>query len=630
MNKAKKFNVAIIALILAVVIAFSFVLVKISLKGSNTPPNLDIGGITNPSDQDNSEEYLALIYQYSKQVNELKSQIAAIKSDRDKQLAEKNAEIASLEEELANSQNQDADIIAAKNARITALKETIKTLEEETAEAVDSYEARIDALNESLSAYESEVIRTISLPANFKFTSLGFNIVDNNNFVFYSRSHSCNLYYYNYETKKTTMLPIKGSTFDSFYKNTNLLFFRAGTSMYSYNFETASLKLLATVGSNAVFVSDANNVYIFDYFGGYGVYKIANGEFQNNFSLNNVESYNEFTALICDNYILHKASSKTPTSGTSTVNNLRLYNTATGQECYLADNILNIRLFTKFNNQYLFVCDSGFYSLNITNNTITQIKNYSTTFCFSYELDGKLVFRAACGLFVYDGQTVTTLTTSSSSYSIYMFLKIQDGVYYVSSNESQTQYLYKLELSTNTLTKLSSSYYSFCGVDTVEHYAFVRMNKGCYIIDLNNGSFEAFEMCGSTGSWRFSISEIGQYTILAPDGTSASPHSVLYYDKTNDSYGYIYKKAGFNYFVSAAVKNNTLYVMTRIMLYAFDLNTSLDNYISSISINGEMSNLEKGIFYSTIGTVSEGKLYVRSYLQADGTFKKEFVVIKNS
>lgn len=632
MNKTKKSGFAIVAIVLIIVFALGFVLIERFSKGSKNNPNLNIGGITTPSGQDNSEEYLALINQYSKQVTELQSQISSIKADRDKQLAEKNAEIKSLQEDINNMQTEDADIISAKNARINALKEAIKTLEEETNEAVTSYEARIASLNASLSEYESEVIRTISLPTNFKFTELGFKIVDDNNFVFYSKSHSCNLYYYNYQTKKMTMLPIKGSSFDNFYKTSTFLYFRSSDNLYVYDFEKSDLKLLSVCKFAINYVSNDTCVYIFDIYGNYAIHNFVTGVLiGGNFPLSVSSSYSgSFQTSMIDNYILYTSYGVTPTTS-STHLNLQLFNTITLQKYYLSDNVPYLYSFTKYNDKYYFIGNTGFYSLNLADNTAELIQSFSTNNGRVYILDDNLLMQTTAGIYCYDGIECKLLSSTIKTMNDAKFLKVDTDVYYMFSTVS-VKGMYKIDFSSKTLTQLSANGEGFFAIENIDHYAFVFGKTNCFVIDLDNGSFEELGLLGtSLTKVKIKKFETEKHILFVPEITkdASTSASIIAYDKENESYGYVGKsKNAFNYFRSAELKNGKLYVLTNSALQCFNLGESLDNSILNISVNGSMSNLEKGIFYSSIGEVTDGQLYVRSYLQSDGTFKKEFVVVK--
>ena len=70
-----------------------------------------------------------------------------------------------------------------------------------------------------------------------------------------------------------------------------------------------------------------------------------------------------------------------------------------------------------------------------------------------------------------------------------------------------------------------------------------------------------------------------------------------------------------------------LYIMTESYLYGFDLNASLDNYITYLSINSSLSNLQAGVFYAHAGTIEDGKLYIKYTLQEDNSFNKEMVIM---
>lgn len=635
MGKTKKSGFIVFTLIMIVVIVFTAVLFKFTYKGSNKNPNLDIGGniIDMPSDKDNSENYLALITQYSKQVSELKSQITSLQAEKDKQLAAKNEEIARLEEELANSQNQDADIIAAKNARINALKEAILTLEEETASAVSSYETRIAALNSSLSEYEKEVVSTVSLPSDFKFTELGFQIIENDNFIFYSKSHSCNLYYFNYKTKTLTAIPVKGVSFDSFYQKYNKLFFKSGTTLYNYDFNEKSLVVMGSSLYSLSYVSDDNHIYMFNGTGSYAIYNLGSGEFTNLLSLRSPRpGYLPGNAqpFMIDHYILHSASYYLSSKEFSLI---ELFDIETQENHVVFEQASRIYSFTKFKNQYIFSCYKGFYSIDVTDFSTTSLSDvFDPIFVESFDLGEAVLFRGSRGLYLYDGTSFETLKTigSSSISEPFLCLKITNDIYYLSQRTGLPG-LYKFEVSSKTLTELSSDLCSYFEFTKVGHRAFVYSSGGFYNVDLNSGSFETCVFFPSSTSSKdsFNILENDNYVVIYL-GSSHGYCSVFYYDKSSDVSGYLASKNFFhNLKVKCSFKNDILYVLTNDALYTYNLDASAEYYVTKLSVDGTLSNVEKGIFYSEIGSVSEGKLYVRSYLKDDGTFEKEFVVIKN-
>ena len=91
-------------------------------------------------------------------------------------------------------------------------------------------------------------------------------------------------------------------------------------------------------------------------------------------------------------------------------------------------------------------------------------------------------------------------------------------------------------------------------------------------------------------------------------------------------YGKIYGGSSFG-LRDCKYKNGVLYVMSDSYLYTFNLDANLNNFVNSLTIDSSLSNLEVGVFYTSIGTLDGSKLYIKYTLQDDGTFTKDLVII---
>lgn len=595
--------------------------------GTNNQANIGLGGgvigdITVNTDNTN-KQYLALINQYSKQIDDLKTQLNNNKAESESKIAEMQAEIDALQLELENTQNSDADIIAEKNARIQVLKQYIQTIESENAETVAGYEEQISDLNTLLSNYEKEIIATIKLPTDFTFTSLGFRLIEGNDFVFYSTSHSCKLYYYHFDTKTLETINIKGTSFDSFKKHNDLLYFRTSKISYVYSFTNKKLDILGSANGVVSYVADNGNMYMFDYTGGHAVHNFLDGTFTN--FLGDGSDSSGVTIKKIDRYIIHSSYSVTP-QNTKKHHNIQIFDTETGTDSVLYDNSSTINSFVKTSNGYYMCLSSGFYKLNIETLTPELIQDLGNSTSQAYVLEDKVLIFGYYTSYVYDGTNLTELLTYETPCSVSpQFIKITDGLYYIVSSSSNFKGIWKLDLTTNNLVQISDAYHTFGDRITIGHYEFVDMMTGLYVIDLDTGAIDTIPKATSQYTCKFETMEYGNYTLFYQTYSNKSTY-IYYYDHVNDIYGRIYKGTSFTLY-ECEIKNDMLYIMTDSYLYGFDLNVSLDNYITYLSVNSSLSNLQAGVFYATAGTIEDGKLYIKYTLQEDNSFNKEMVIM---
>lgn len=596
--------------------------------GTNNQANIGLGGgvigdITVNTDNTN-KQYLALINQYSKQIDDLKTQLNNNKAESERQIAEMQSEIDALQLELENTQESDADIIAEKNARIQVLKQYIQTIESENAEIVAGYEEEISDLNTLLSNYEKEIIATIKLPTDFTFTSLGFKVIENNDFVFYSTSHSCKLYYYHFDTKTLETINIKGTSFDSFYKHDDLLYFRTSKISYAYSFTNKKLDILGSANGLVSYIADNANMYLFDYSGGYAIHNLITGQFTN-FLGDGVDSSSNITIKKIDSYILHTAYNITPENKSSKHSHIRCFNIETGEDTVLFDNSSTLTSFLKTSHGYYMTMSTGLYKLNIDNLTPELIQPLESTYHYGYVLEDKVVVFGYYTAYVYDGTNLTELLTYEKSQVNPKFIKIDDGLYYVVSPSSSFFGMWKLDLNNISLIRISEAYTNYGDRVTIGHYEFVDMQTGIYVIDLDTGAVDTISKATTSYTCKFNTMEYGNFTLFYQTYSNKSTY-IYYYDHVNDIYGRIYNGKSFTLY-ECEIKNDMLYIMTDSYLYGFDLNVSLDNYITYLSINTSLSNLQAGVFYATAGTLEDGKLYIKYTLQEDNSFNKEMVIM---
>lgn len=572
-----------------------------------------------------SAQYLAMVNQYTQEIDGLKTELANSQEQYNQSLATYQAEITSLQQEIETLGEENAEQINEKNARIETIKAYIKTLEEEQNEKNADYEKQISDLNSLLSNYEKEILKTIKLPSDFVFTSLGFKIIENNDFVFYSSSHSCKLYYYHFDTETLETIPIKGTSFGSFYKLNNALYFVTSQMLYRYDFATQEIKILGSSSSIISYTYDANNLYVFDGCNGYGVLNFGTMKFDNYLS----KDIYSCTVMKVDNYIFHTSYGSTPTK-TSNHAHIRCFNTETQTDTVILENASYLKSFVKTDDGYFVCVDNGFYKFNNFTMELELIKDFGSSYNNCYVIEGKLVLFGYQGVYVYEDSTLTQLGTYGNNQVIPNFYKISDGIYYVTA-----QYLtglWKLDLTNSTFTQLSSTYNNPKNAVDVGHYKLLGMDKGIYSIDMNTGTVENLAFQSNIGSYnKLKTIDCGNYIVFFTHSTSykVTYAYVYYYDKTNDLFGQVCT-GDFTVFSSLCdclYKNGKLYVMTDSSLYIFDLSASLNNYSSKLTITQSLSNLQVGVFYSQVATLDDSNLYIKYTLLDDGSFDKELVVM---
>jgi len=569
-----------------------------------------------------SAQYLSMINQYTKQVDSLKVELANNQEKYNQTIANYQTEISSLQQEIANMGEDNTELLKEKNDRIDSLKAYIKVIEDEHSEENNEYEKRISELNSLLSNYESKVLQTIKLPSDFVFTSLGFKVIENNDFIFYSTSHSCKLYYYHFDTETLDAIPIKGTSFDSFYKLNNVLYFRTSKMLYRYDFHAQEISILGSANGMLSYTADTNNLYVFDYNGGYGVLNFGTLKFENLLQSTD-NSY--VTTIKLDNFILHSAYMPS-VNDSSKRYVVRCFNTETQIDKVILDTSYTINSFIKTNDGYFMCIGKGFYKFNISTMTVDLIKDLEYSYNSCYLLENKVVIFGYTNAYIYENSTITEIANYAESNVKPIFYKLSNGVYYVVSSNSNFKGLWKLDLTNNTFTQLSSSCYAYYSDIDIANYKFIGMYNGIYVVDKNTGTVDTLSVY-STNQYTLKSINCGNYEIFYCSTLSSSSSTYIYfYDKVNDMYGKIYGGSSFG-LRDCKYKNGVLYVMSDSCLYTFNLDANLNNYVNSLTIDSSLSNLEVGVFYTSIGTLDGSKLYIKYTLQDDGTFTKDLVII---
>ena len=569
-----------------------------------------------------SAQYLSMINQYTKQVDSLKVELANNQEKYNQTIANYQTEISSLQQEIANMGEDNTELLKEKNDRIDSLKAYIKTIEDEHSEKNNEYEKRISELNSLLSNYESKVLQTIKLPSDFVFTSLGFKVIENNDFIFYSTSHSCKLYYYHFDTETLDAIPIKGTNFDSFYKLNNVLYFRTSKMLYRYDFHAQEISILGSANGMLSYTADTNNLYVFDYNGGYGVLNFGTLKFENLLQSTD-NSY--VTTIKLDNFILHSAYMPSVNDSNKRYV-VRCFNTETQIDKVILDTSYTINSFIKTNDGYFMCIGKGFYKFNISTMTVDLIKDLEYSYNSCYLLENKVVIFGYTNAYIYENSTITEIANYAESNVKPIFYKLSNGVYYVVSSNSNFKGLWKLDLTNNTFTQLSSSCYAYYSDIDIANYKFIGMYNGIYVVDKNTGTVDTLSIY-STNQYTLKSINCGNYEIFYCSTLSSSSSTYIYfYDKVNDMYGKIYGGSSFG-LRDCKYKNGVLYVMSDSCLYTFNLDANLNNYVNSLTIDSSLSNLEVGVFYTSIGTLDGSKLYIKYTLQDDGTFTKDLVII---
>ena len=595
-----------------------------SNKTSVNSPNLSIGGNVdfNVNEQHTSEEYIALISQYSREVDNLKTQIRNNNSAHEQQVASMQQEIDALQSELETLTNEDAEIIAEKNARIEVLKQYIRTMESEHQEELAGFEGQISELNTLLANYEKKILATIKLPSEFVFTSLGFKIIEGNDFIFYSTSHSCKLYYYHFESKTLEAIPIKGTSFDSFYKLDDLLYFRTSKIAYAYDFNSKEISILGSANGILTYITDYVNCYMFDHDGGYAVHNMRTGAFTN--FLTDGKNSNTTTVMRIDNYILHTAYYSVSNKSHSVV---KCFDTNRMTDHTILDESSVLHSFVKTSHGYYMCMGNGFFKLNISDFSIELIHDFHSTYNRCYTFGDKIVIMGYGEAFMYDGTELISLATYEKGDFTPHFIKITNDIYYMmSGSSSYFKGMWKLDLNLKTLDQLTTSYNEYYDELAVAHYKFVSAHGGIYVIDITTGTIDTLPVTSNNSSIKFNSTECGKYTLFfGRYNTSGYSSYIYFYDSENDVYG----KINSTTFIVKDYKtiNNLFYITTDSALYVYNLNESMDHPITTLTIDATLSNLQAGVFYQQAGTLDGAKLYIKYTLQDNGSFVKDLVII---
>jgi hypothetical protein len=570
-----------------------------------------------------SSQYLSMINQYTKEIDGLKVELANKQEKFDQTIIEYQNEITKLQAEISSMSEDNSDLLKEKNERIETLKAYIETMGNENKEMANNYEDQINKLNTLLANYETKVLQTIKLPSDFVFTSLGFKIIENNDFIFYSTSHSCKLYYYHFDTETLETIPIKGTNFDSFYKLNNVIYFRTSKMLYRYDFHTQEINILGSANGVLTYTADTKHLYVFDTYGGYGVLNFGTMIFEN--YLQSTDT-NTVEILTLDNYIIRSAYSVTKTNSERHYN-IRCFNTQTQIDDCILENESKVNSFIKTNSGYFMCVGKGFYKFNILSMSLELIQDLETTNNTCYSLDGKIVIFAYTKAYIYDGTTVTQIATYPECFVKPTFFKLSNGVYYVVSNNSSFKGIWKLDLTNNTLNQLSSSCNTYVSNVEVSKYIFIGLTNGIYVLDKNTGAIDTMAVYSNGYNYTLKTIDCGNNVIIycSINGSTISTY-VYYYDKINDIYGKIYNGASFG-LKDCELRNGILYIQTSENLLTFNPSISLNNCIDKLSIDSSLSNLKLGVFYANIGTLDGSKLYIKYTLQDDGTFTKDLVII---
>lgn len=623
MTKKKVFW-SIFALLLVVILAAGAVLCVPNFHGGNA----SIGGEIMTDTTKTPQEYLSIINNYTIQNSQLKAELSSIQAELDKEVAEYKAEILELQTEINELTEEDAEIIAEKNARIETLRDYISVLEKEQTEKNLEYEQEIEKLNNIIASYETKVIETIKIPEGFVFTSLGFNVIDSDSFVFYSKSHSCNLYYYDFNTKITVTIPIKSTSFNCFYKTDNLLFFRASSFLYLFDFSTQNITLLGPSMSYLSYIEDVDIVYMFDYYSGFAIFNKATNEFENSLS-----TYNETTSLPCvfniDNYVLYGGTIYA--SGTYCFV-ISLFNKETTEYITLVENLNYQATYINYiNNELLCWSTPNLYQIDIKTKTaklIGEITSSNSIYCKNFfNINNKLVCFTRDGVWCYTNNEIVNLSTANLSTYNLLFITISQDIYYIGdlfiSGGSSYCPLYKLDLEKLTFEKLISDSVVYDYYEINNYEILLLWNRYCFI-DKITGAIElsSTESGGANDSKSIKVIECGDFIVFYKSNNT--PY-LYFFDKVNNVYGRLESKLRDP--LEVVYKNNLLYVLTTTKLYSLSLSDPTV-YLTDLTVDGTLSSLKQGIIYSNVGTLNGSSLYVKYLIKEDGTLvKSEFVLI---
>ncbi len=600
--------------------------------------------VVTPDDQYTKEEYIDLINTYANEVIKLQAELNTYKETTQATISENQAKINELEEELSQLTEEQSELIAEKTEHINVLKQTIAVLQAEEEDIVSDYESKISNLNALLSNYEAEIIKTISLPDDFVFTSLGFQVVNDSDFCFWSTSHSCKLYYYHFDTSTLETIPINGSSFSNFNVSDNSLYFTTSSVLYRYDFNTKELSLLISDINKFELVSDDNCDYFFSTSGGYGVFDKNTNKFTN-YGMSSSNSSYLYVAQQ-DNFIIHTAYGSTDVYNSAHYY-FKVFDTLTGEDHVLLDSrtstyILNS--FVKTSHGYYVFLGPNFYRFNSLNYSVELIKELPNNNLFynsAYAVEDYVIFRNGANVYLYDGETVTdlyTFTGGTITTCNLTFFNLSDNIYYFVTSNSNAEGVYKLDLTNLSCEQIFQSGEGFKYSFDFGHYKVLWFSSNCLLLDMDIGSISVIDHTSSTSSQAYNISHeiltVGNFDFIIVSGfTSSSDRDyneflLPVYDREKDMFIDLYGTLTSTSFIKGIkVQNDSVFIMTGNYLYEFQPNVTLDNYISRLSIESSMSNLQVGVFYSEIGLIDNNKLYVKYILNPDNSFTKELVII---
>lgn len=604
------------------------------LPNKKDDSNIHVGVDDIISDSDKtSEEYIALIRQYSKQIDSLNSQIASNKVEYELKMAEMNAEIVNLQEELKTISAEKTEQIAEKNDRIASLQQAVQLLAKENEDTVADCTAKISSMQALLSTYETKVIRSISLPVGFTFNTLGFNVIEGNDFLFWASGNNSKLYYYHYDTNTTETINVVSTGFSNFYKYENKLYFRTGDHLYVHDLTTKRTEMLGLVSTTLNYVSDGTKMYFFDVGGGYAIHDYTKDSFVNN--LLSLSGNYGFSTIRADRYILHYVFKSPGTASNACY--LNLFDTQTGEDKHAYSNNLSVALssFVKTSHGYYACFDKGFYKLNIEDMTFTLIQDLASVESRSFVFGNKVVIFGNNGnVYSYDGTTMTNMASWAGKKFGLHFIPLSSSVYYVMDSNSSVNGLWKLDLNANTFTLVSDKFNGYQDGVSVGHYEVVMCYQGkssptggFYIIDRENGSVDSLSTTGYFNG-RIRMIETDNYVVftnVCSSNSSSTSCYLYYYDKQTDQYGQVSSSCFSN--AEFDVRGDLLYVKCTNHLYVYNLVYSKTSPITDLSIDSNISSMKAGVFYSKAGTVGDGTLYIKYVLRDDGTFDKELVII---
>lgn len=619
----KKVLWTIFALLLVLSLSVGAVLYVPNFKGGNA----SIGGEIMTDTTKTPQEYLSIINNYSKENTNLQSQLASNKAMYESDIASYKQEILTLQEELNNTKEEDTEIIAEKKARIDTLTETISVLISEKNEIVADLEAQIADLQKKIADAQIKVIQTITLPEGFVFENLGFSIIDENSFVFYSKTTSCNLYFYDLLTQETITIPFKSIDFDSFYKVDNLLFFRSSNMIYIFDFLGNEISLLGSCANKIQFAHDDNYVYMLSVDKGYGIYNRETNTLLNCFSSITDLSSDGLLIFDCDDYIFYHSYimvGKTRKILTS------LFNKSTYEFITLDDTATSIFVnFIDFvDGDLIYIYDNAFYKVDSTNLTSIKLGDFFGSSFTTQVVDDILFFFTTNSFYLYQNHEFKVVLEQQSKnfYGSWDFTKIDEETYYLISSVDRKSYsssvywagFYKLDLTSLSFDCLFPDAFYLKDSYIVNNYKILCCYNYVLFIDLDTGTIS-----NSSFGASYSLDIISNENYLFFCALN-NESRFLVFDKQSNSYSIV--SIGYKVY-EVKLKESRLYVLTSGQFLIYDFAQSLNKSIINLYVVGSISSLEDGIFYSKVGALDGADLYIKYILQDNDTFIKELVVI---